>query len=94
MEFRNSRALCRLSEPLSPSIIDSKSSIIKDAPIITTPIKLHAGNKFPDITVTCLYHGEVTLGKAAEGTEWQMIVVYTRAPLPSLHETSKPVGTF
>lgn len=38
--------------------------------------KLKAGNKFPAITVKSLDGADVTLGKPAKGTDWQMIVVY------------------
>lgn len=38
--------------------------------------KLEAGAKFPNITVNDLNGNQVTLGKPAAGTDWQMIVVY------------------
>ena len=41
-----------------------------------TATKLKAGDAFPEITVKSLDGEDVTLGKPAEGTDWQMIVVY------------------
>ncbi|MEM7650672.1 MAG: redoxin domain-containing protein [Pseudomonadota bacterium] len=41
-----------------------------------TTSKLMAGDAFPEITVKALDGADVTLGNAAEGTDWQMIVVY------------------
>ena len=42
---------------------------------MTTTNKLHAGDAFPEITVKSLDGGDVTLGKPAEGTDWQMVIV-------------------
>lgn len=41
-----------------------------------TTSKLHAGDSFPSITIQSLEGENVTLGQPAEGTDWQMIVVY------------------
>ena len=38
--------------------------------------KLAAGDQFPQITVKTLDDQTVTLGQPAEGTDWQMIIVY------------------
>lgn len=38
--------------------------------------KLHPGDVFPVITVKDLEGNDVTLGKPAEGSDWQMVVVY------------------
>ena len=41
-----------------------------------TTTKLQAGKAFPSITVHALEGESITLGQPAEGTDWQMIVVY------------------
>lgn len=41
-----------------------------------TSTKLKAGDAFPHITVKTHDGKDVTLGQPAEGTDWQMIVVY------------------
>ena len=43
---------------------------------MTTTTKLHAGTTFPTIEVSDLHGNTITLGKPAEGTDWQMVVVY------------------
>ena len=43
---------------------------------MTTTHKLHAGDAFPEITVKSLDGSDVTLGKPADGTDWQMVIVY------------------
>lgn len=44
--------------------------------------KLTAGDSFPAQTVAKLGGGDVTLGKPADGKEWQMVVVYRGAHCP------------
>lgn len=38
--------------------------------------KLAAGSAFPDLVVTQLGGGSLTLGKAGDGRDWRMVVVY------------------
>jgi len=43
---------------------------------LTYTNKLHAGSQFPELSATLLSGEEVVLGKAQNGADWQLVLVY------------------
>lgn len=61
---------------------------------MTTTNKLHAGDTFPEIIVKSLDGSDVTLGKPADGTDWQMVVVYRGRHCPLCTKYLNQLGGF
>jgi len=61
---------------------------------LTYTNKLHAGSTFPELTSTLLSSESVQLGKAKNGADWQLVVVYRGRHCPLCTKYLNQLETF